>query len=524
LFSGEAEGKMKSTAKAIGVVTIIMLISRFLPLVSSSLYHAWYYKVDRLQIYSYVIQIPNIIFNSFGTVLATIIIPVFAGYLSAGDKKRAFRYADNMISISVVFTVALSLLCMIAAPLILNFVPSFKSEDYDFAVFALRVMFPIMIFYALNYIFQGILQSFGRFNMPAFVSIPSSLIVIVYILIWGHSYGVWGLVIATFVGLSTQALILIPPIFKTEYRFRPSLNLKDEDIVKAMKLVPPILIGTSAYQVNMLFNTSFASSYKDTVSIMIYAQSLVINIVLAFVFSVTAVVFPKFTVFVTNNDMQGLKTSLMKILRSLLYLLIPCTAGFIAVRYQLAGLLLDWGKVDKNGVEMAAGMMALYAVGICGIGIKEVVDRVFYSLKDTVSPTINGVIIMVVNITAGLILMRFIRQYGITLAYSISSLFGMFVLLYLLRRKIGSLGYRNLAIYAVKIITASGIMFLAVLGTNVLLENYTFGFSFLDRCVKLFIPVGVGSAVYFVITYLLRIDEAVEVLNKAKSFFVKGKA
>lgn len=513
---------MKSTAKAIGVVTIIMLFSRLLSLFSSSLYMARFQGI-RLEIYTYAIQIPNIIFTSFGTALATVIIPVFAGYVSTGKKKRAFKFANNMISLSMVFTIALSALCVLAAPLILYFTPRFKSEDYNFAVYALRVMFPIMIFYAMNYIFQGILQSFGRFNMPAFVSIPSSLIVILYVLFMGQYYGFWGLVVATFVGLTTQALILIPPIFKTEYRFRPSFNLRDEDIIKAMKLIPPILVGTSAYQVNMLFNNSFASSFEDTVQIMYYVQSLILYAVLAFVYSVTAVVFPKFTALAANNDMQGFKTSLAKVLRSILYLLIPCTVGFIAVRYQLVGLLLKWGKVSENNTDMAAGMIALYAVGICGIGIKEVVDRAFYSLKDTVRPTINGVIMMAVNITASVILARFIRQYGIPMAYSISSLLGMFVLLYLIRRKIGSMGFKKLVLYAAKVIAASGIMFLAVTVINMSLEGYTFGFSFLDRCVKLFIPVGAGAIVYFILTYLLRIDESVDALDKVKSFFVRTK-
>jgi putative peptidoglycan lipid II flippase len=514
---------MKSTAKAIGIVTIIMISSRLLALVSSSLYVSNFQGTVRFDIYAYAINLPNIIFNSLGTALVTVIIPIFAGYLSTGEKKRAFKFADNIISFSLVFTGTLTILCVAATPVILYLVPDFREQDYNFSVFALRVMFPIMIFYAMNYIFQGILQSFGRFNMPAFVSIPSSIIVIIYIVLFGQTYGVKGLLIATFIGLTTQALILIPPVFKTEYRYRPSLSLGNEDVIKALKLVPPVLVGTGAYQINMLFNSSFASSFENTIGIMNWVQNLILYAVLAFVFSVTAVIFPRFTALFANKDMEGFKETIIKSLRTVLYILIPCTAGFIAVRYQLVGLLIKYKQIGAREEMMASTMIALYALGVAGVGIKEIVDRAFYSQKDTVRPTINGVIMMLVNIAASFTLAQFMGVYGIPLGYSIASLTGAFVLLYLLRKKIGAIGLKKLALYVVKVATASLIMFLAVTVINKVFENYTFGFAFMDRCVKLFVPAALGAALYFIITYLFRIDESVDVLNKARSLVFRKK-
>ncbi len=515
---------MKSTARAIGTVTIIMLFSRVFALFSSSLYLSKYNGTIKLEIYSWAIQIPNILFTSLGTALVTVMIPMFAGYLSTGEKKRAFKFADNIITLSLVFTVVLSLICVIAAPLILYMVPRFRNEAYDFSVFALRIMFPIMVFYAMNYVLQGVLQSFGRFNMPAFVSIPSSLIVVIYVIFLGGDYGVTGLLIATFIGLTTQALILIPPAYKTEYKYRPSLSLKNTDVISALKLVPAVLVGTGAYQINMLFNSSFSSSFENTVHIMLYVQNLILYGILAIVFSFTSVIFPKFTALFAQDDMDGFKTSLMKALRSILYILIPCTAGFIAVRYQLVGVLIKWGKIGVTEESMAAAMLALYAIGIAGVGIKEIVDRAFYSQKDTIRPTINGVIIMIVNIAASLILARFMGVYGIPLGYSLASLTGGVVLLYLLRRRIGAMGLKKLAVFVVKVAAASGLMFLLVLVINSFLSNYTFGFSFLDRCVKLFTPAAIGAAAYFAVTYVLKIDESVDMLNKAKAVVFGKKA
>lgn len=78
-------------------------------------------------------------------------------------------------------------------------------------------MMPVMLFYGLNYIFQGILQSRGKYGFPAFVSVPSSLVVIFYVFALGDKYGITGLLIATFFGLSLQALILIPPAIAARF-------------------------------------------------------------------------------------------------------------------------------------------------------------------------------------------------------------------------------------------------------------------------------------------------------------------
>jgi putative peptidoglycan lipid II flippase len=506
---------MKSMAKAIGLVMIIMLFSRLLSLVSNQVYITFFGINLYMDIYSYATQLPNIIFNSLGTAITTVMIPVFAGYIGTGEKERAFKFADNITSLSSVFTLILSGLAMLAAPFIIR-LTRFSENGYDFAVTALRIMFPVMVFYALNYIFQGILQSLGRYNMPAFVSVPSSLVVIGYVAFFGERYGVRGLLTATFIGLSLQALILIPPILKTGYRYRPSFNYRDEDVRKALRLIPPILIGTSAYQLNMLFNTTLAANFKDAIAIMVTVQNLILYAVLAFIYSITAVVFPRFTMLAARNEMEGFKHSLQKVLKSVTYFLIPATFGFIAVRHQLVNFLYGWGRVTSDNVSLGSGIFALYALGVTGIGIKEVIDRAFYSLKDTRRPAYNGVIIMCVNIALSLILITFIGVLGIPLANSISSITGAVVLFIMLRKKIGAFGGAGIAVSAAKAAAASVLMLGVVILINFSFSSFSFGTEVLDRAVKLFVPSAAGAFVYFAATCAMKVEEAVDILGRVR--------
>jgi putative peptidoglycan lipid II flippase len=494
---------------------IIMVLSRLMSLVSNLIYINFFGINTQIEIYSYATQLPNIIFNSFGTALVTVVIPVFAGFISTGEKERAFRFADNITGLSLVFTVALSILGIVAAPSILQ-LTRFKTEDYGFALMSLRIMFPIMIFYALNYILQGVLQSLGRFNMPAFVSVPGSIIVILYVLLLGNRYGVRGLIFATFIGLSLQALILIPPVLKTEYRPGLGFDYRDEDIKNAVKLIPPVLIGTSAYQLNMLFNTTFSANFKDAVALITTIQNLILYAVLAFIYSITSVLFPKLTMLAARNDMEAFRDTLLKTIKTICYFLIPAAFGFVAVRYQLIDFLYGWGKVTESNINLASKILALYAFGTVGIGVKEVIDRAFYSLKDTKLPALNGVIMMIINITASLLLVRFLGIPGIPLAYSVSALCGAVVLIFAVRKKIGPYGGKSLLISISKISLAGIIMIIAIIPVIRLSSGMNLGNTLPGKGIRLMVPVMAGCIVFYLATCLMKVEEAITISKGIK--------
>lgn len=511
--------------KTVGTVMIIMIFSRLMALLGNQVYITFFGISLEMDIYSYATQLPNIIFNSFGTALSTIVIPIFAGHLSKNEKDRAFRFADNIISLSVLFTIALSAVAMFLAPVFIFFT-RFRHEGYGFAIMALQIMFPIIIFYALNYIFQGILQSQGKFNMPAAVSIPSSLIIIGYVFLFGKKFGIKGLLVATFIGIAMQALILIPPILKTEYRFRIPLIFRYigrgvgdegyEDIKNALRLIPPVLLGTSAYQMNMLFNVSLSANFKDTVAIIAFVQNLVLYAVLALIYSITAVVFPKLSKLASTNDMDGFKSTLQNTLQTILYILFPISVGFIAVRYQLIDFIYGWGKINTQNVYTASAITALYAVGVWGLGIKEVTDRAFYSLKDTKKPAIVGVLIMIVNVFTSLILVKIIGVYGIPIAYSVSIITGAFMLIFMIKKKLGEFEVNGLIKNSCKIIFSSIFMYFSIVGAKALVEKYQFASVLLNKSIKLFVPVVIGTLAYLVITYLLKLPQFMGILKKIK--------
>ncbi len=509
----------KSLLSSISSVMVIMLASRLLALISSSVYMS-HFGADNvyLNIYSYAITIPNTIFTCLGTALSTVVIPIYASHVAKNNTLGAKKFADNIITLSVCLTAVLVLVGIAISPLIPYLTDYTEQNEYAFAVKALMIMMPVMFFYGLNFIFQGMLQSVGKYSMPAFVSVPGSLIVIAYVLTLADTFGVTGLLVATFIGLCLQALILIPPLYKSGYRYTPSLKLKDEDVVTAAKMTPPVLIGVSAYQINMFYNTSMIARF-GMVSLLTYVQNVVINMVLAFVNSVTAVLYPRLTISASLGKMEEYKETLREVISNVWTLLIPITFGLIAVRDELVNLILGWGKTGDDSVEAASALLLMYAFGVIGVGSKEILDRAFYALKNTLIPAVNGFVIMAINIVLSLVFMRFLGAYGIPLAYSVASVMGLCVLLIALKKKIGAYG-KGLFLLVVKCVIAGAIMLAVVeCAKSAVLPH--FSDSFAGKVLALGVPAAVGVAVYGIMIVILRVPAAVNAVQKIKNVLLK---
>ncbi len=498
----------KNIAGAIGSVMFIMIASRLLALFSSQIYMS-VFGTDSIyiNIYSYAVNIPNIIFTCIGTALSTVVVPLYVGHKALGEEDKAREFANNIITIASILTLVVIGISVVISPVLVDFTGfSETTKGKAYATKALMIVMPVMLFYAWNYIFQGMLQADGKYRLPAFVSVPSSLVVIIYVLVFGERFGVTGLLIATIAGLSLQAFILIPPLVKGGYRYRPRLNLKDPDIVKAAKMTVPVLIGVGSYQINMLFNSTMIARYDATmVTLITFVQNITIQLVVSISYSVTAVMYPKLSECVAKNDMPGYKDQLGNVLKSVMVLLIPITAGYISVRGPLLDFLVGWGKVQASSVSRAEVFLSLYAIGVVGIGFKEIMDRAFYSLKNTWISAVNGFVIMGINVVLTLVLRHFLDAYGIPLAYSIASLVGVFNLMFILRIKIGSYAPGMLKEVA-KAVICSLIMMGAVWLTSKGVSKIFAGEGLVDKVIVLGVPVVAGVLVYAVSGYAIGIE------------------
>lgn len=521
----------KSVAKTVGLVMVITMLCRVMGLLSNQVYMTSFGVSTEIDIYSYAVNFQLYVINCLGTAIITVMIPMFTGFLGVGENKRAHRFADNVITLSFILAAILSVLGIIFAPQIVGITDFNTPESFDFAVKALRIMFPVLMFYTLTFTLQGILQAQGSFLVPASISLYNSLAIILYVFLLGDRFGVTGLLVATLIGLSLQAIVQIPAVYRTEYRYRPSFALRDTDIIGALKLVPPILISSSAYQVNMIYNLSIASKFENSVALVVLGQTIVLQAVLALAISMTSVMFPRLTTMVAQGNITGFKESVINILKTMIFILLPMTIGLAVVSRETIAFIYGYGEFTLENIIVAAKIVALYSIGGVGLGVKEVTDKAFYSLKDTKKPAIVGVVMMITNIAMSLILLPILGVYSIPLAYSVAGIMGAVSSLYILRRKVGPFGLSALYNFGIKTVICTIAMIAVVYPLAKLLDNVIGDYLFngtlglvAANMIKLFVPVAAGVAVFFFCAIRLRIKEAMETLDKIKGKLLRKHA
>ncbi|MFH5796861.1 lipid II flippase MurJ, partial [Clostridium perfringens] len=112
--------------------------------------------------------------------------------------------------------------------------------------------------------------------------------------------------------------------------------------------------------------------------------------------------------------------------------------GAMILATPIVKVLFQRGAFDTKSTQMTAIAVVFYSIGIIGFGLRDILGKVFYSLQDTTTPMVNGIITIVLNIVLNLLFVRYtnMQHAGLALATSISAIVTIILLFISLRKKI----------------------------------------------------------------------------------------
>ena len=440
--------------------------------------------------------------------LATTTIPILSRIGTLEGKKGKIEHTSNMLSITLLIAVAISALAWITAPLVMKvFAYGFEKEQFEFAVFMMRLGLPIILLATLSGVFNGYLQSENRFFVSSMGDITQNISYIIFLIFFASSFGIKGLMITSVIGVAAQLIILVVASKALGFRYSPILNFKDKYIQQAFALVPPILLSIAISDVNSMIDKAMASTLVEgSISALDYAdrlKSLVINI---FVLTIITVLYPLLSKAAAEEDIKEVKKTTVQGINLILLITIPATVGMLILAKPIVQIAYERGVFDTLATQMTTGAFTFYTLSLVTSSINILIARVFYSLHDTKTPMINSVIAIVVNVAMNIILIKPLAHSGLALATSISSMVATVTLLFLLRKKTGALGLGKIVVCTIKSIISSLIMAIVVW----LLYSKTktlFGTNFFGEFCGLLIPIGAGATLYLLLLYIFKVEE-----------------
>ena len=497
--------------RTISVVMVITLVGKALGLFRDHLM-AVHYGTAGMEAKAFYIasRIPRVFFDVvFASAIAACFIPVFSGYLTRKGKEEAFRFGGNFLSVMGVLTAALTVLgVLMAGPLVALFAGGYDGETAALAASLTRVMFPTVFFTGVAFSFVGILQAMDRFSVPALISAVSNVVIIAYFYLLDGRLGVYGLAGAYLAGWLLQALVQVPTLKQIGFRYHPNFSFRTEGMRQAFALMGPVMVATWVQPINLTINASFGSHLYDGagVSAMEYSTNLYLVIAGVFILSITNVIFPRLSRLTAQHQENAFRDTLRQTVHSSLFFVLPMSAGLMLLARPLVSFLYGGGEFDAFSVDITSTALVWVSLGMAGYALQNILSRSYFAKQDGRAPLIAGGVSILANLLLCMVLAGPLGVAGLAMASAASStLYALLLLIPLERRGEGVLTGAFLL--------DLGKMLLATLGmaAAVWLAGRALGGLLpggkLGELLLLGLCAGLGMAVYFLLSALLRLEE-----------------
>lgn len=506
----------RRVAGAALVVMLFFIISRFTGLAREIIIGARFGTSAEYDAYLAAFRVPDLLFQLVaGGALGSAFIPVFAGYWVKQEKPAAWLLFSRVLNLVTLLLIVLAAAAILFAQPLVTYViaPRFAPEQQVLAAQLMRIMLAGTVVFGASGLVMGALNATQHFLWPAAAPVAYNLAIIGSAWWLAPRMGIMGLAWGVVAGAVGHLLVQLPQLVRTGAVYTPSADVRDAGVREVLRLMGPRVLGLLFVQMQFLVNTILASGLATgSLSALNYAWLIMLLPLGIFAQSVATAVFPTFAAQIAAGDADAMRRTLSQALRTVLFLIIPSAVGLITFGSMIVRLLLERGSFTADSTTLVAYALLFYALGLVGHAALEILVRAFYALHNTWTPVLVGVGAMVLNILLGIWWVQSLGFGGLALANSTATLLEAFLLLMLLRRRLGGLDGRALA-------ASVGRTALAAAAMGAALYPLAQWAAAQPEGVRLAVDVGAllgGVAIFVGVSALLRAPELGQVIALAR--------
>ena len=459
--------------------------------------------------YLIAVSVPTLLFYFVGHALSTAFLPMFNKVRFKQGIDSALKYSNSLMVVSLmVCLVIVIMLTLFPSYFVRVFANGFDEETVVLTSKYIRTSSVCLLIMTVINIFTGFLQANSNFVVPAMVSFPRNIVFIISIIIAAKTNAYilgFGILFAYF----SEFCLLFPFVLKNGYRFNLGLDFRSTEMKETLNVVIPIFIGVGVSQINKVVDKSIASTViTGGISALSYAAIINNAVQEVIVTGIITVLFARCSSWVAEEKHETVKEKLSETIQTLSLLLVPASFGVIALSKLIVDCVFSRGAFNSSSVNMTAGALCCYTVGLCFLAVRDTLIKVFYAYKETRITTITSVFSIIVNIVLNIILSRIWGINGLAIATSIAAIVQCSILYVVLRRKIGDYGLSTQLSSWIRIIVASILMFVIVS-----FAVRWLGMIGVSRLLQLVIGVLCGACVYMIVVLLFRVPIALKGIN-----------
>lgn len=520
--------RQHSILSAASVIMAAVALSRLLGLIRDWLL-VTKFTPQLLGVYFAAFRIPNMIFELLVMgALTSAFIPVFTTYLDTKGKREAFKVASSVINIGfVIFTLFTILMIIFTKEISRVLAPGFNSAEIEQMVSFTRIIMIAQVFpLIIGTFFTGILQSFKNFLLPALAPVVYNIGIIIGIIVLSPFFGLYGPVFGVVIGAILFAVIQAPLVFSLGYKPLLNFDIKHPGTREIGKLMLPRTVGLAVSQIDTTIDLMLSTLLGGVaVTVFNFAQHLQQVPIGMFGASIAQATLPTLSSTFAQKDTKKFKKIFFSAFYQILFFIVPLSSILIVLRLPIVRLVFGIKSLlDLSTTSEISRTLAFFSTSLFAQALIQLVARGFYALHDSKTPVIVGALGVVSNTVLSLLFVIYFHLgvWSLALSTSIASIFHLFLMLFLLHKKVNLFDRWELFLPPIKIFLSGLVTGVALYIPIKLLDQLVFDTT---RTINLMMLTSVstivGLSVYFFLAWFLEVAEMsliFKLFQKAKVF------
>ena len=531
--------------------------SRILGLVREQVFSSFFGAGFANVAFQIAFRIPNLLRDLFAEgALSAAFVATFSQTPTKHGEREAWRLA-NLVNNGLIVVLSIIVVAgIIFSPEIVAFLirdvpiePARARLMFDLAVKMTRILFPFLLMVSLAAVAMGVLNTKGRFGIPASASTMFNVGSIIgglacaYLLApeyitntatslfnrqqparddLGAATAIIGMAIGTLIGGMLQWLIQVPSLRAVGYRWQPILSFRDAGVRQVMRMMTPATIGSAALQVNFVVNTVFATSVAEGAVVWLgNAFRLIYLPIGIFGVAISTATLPVTSRAAAMENLDEFRRTLASSLRLTLLLTIPSAVGLIILSRPIIALIYQYGRFTAFDTDQTAIALAYYAIGLTAYSTVRVLAPSFYALRETRIPMLASLLSIVTNYAVAKFTIDHLKIGHIGLALSISavSIVNFALLFFFMRRMLDGIEGRSLFGVFAKVTLASAAMGAVCWLVSNRIENYLGLDGLFARLINVGVSIVVGIVAFYLGARLLKVGELTQLTGAIERKF-----